>query len=81
MRHRNYIMMDKLVSGHLFQTFMLQVQKHFSLLLSSYDIVCETQLIHAFLIRMYVDLVYQLESLVYDIRRLCAHDFPFFDFF
>ena len=30
---------------------------------------------------MCVDLVYQLESLVYDIRRLCAQDFLFFDFF
>ena len=30
---------------------------------------------------MYVDHVFQLESLVYDIIRLCAHDFPFFWFF
>ena len=35
---------------------------------------------HEYLASMYVDLVYQLESLVYDIIRLCAQVFPFFWF-
>ena len=61
---------------------MLQFQNHFS---PTLDLIVWVMRYHMrsmpFSFWMYVDHVFQLESLVYDIRRLCAHNFPFFDFF
>ena len=61
---------------------MLQFQNYFS---PTLDLIVWVMQYHMrsmpFSFWMYVDHVFQLESLVYDIIRLCAHDCPFFYFF
>ena len=66
----------------VFENFMLQFQNHFS---PTLDLIVWLMRYHLISMPlsfwMYVDHVFQLESLVYDIRRLCAQDFPFLIFF
>ena len=59
--------------GEVFETFHVPTLNHFSFTL---DFIVQCSMLshsmHGFFFRMYVDLVYQLQSLVYHIIRLCA---------
>ena len=69
-------------SGEVFETFHVPTLNHFSF---TPDFIVQCSIkphsMHGFLACMYVDLVYQIQSLVYHIRRLCAQVSHFLDFF
>ena len=63
------------------EIFMFETQKHFSSwLLHKIEFKVRGRYIHDFLVWICLDLIYQLECLLYDIRRLCALVFHFSGF-
>ena len=81
-KHGSFLVTPKWSSGEVFETFHVPTLNHFTFTL---DFIVQCSMLphsmHGFFVRMYVDLVYPLQSLVYHIRWLCPQVFHFFDFF
>ena len=75
----SFLVTQKWSFGEFLENFMLQIQNHFS---STLDFIVWILRYHTWYMHfsfwIYVDLVYQLELLVYDIVRPCAQVFHFF---
>ena len=79
-KHGSFLVTPKWSFCEVFENFMLQFQNHFSPTLDLIVWVMQYHMISIpFSFWMYIEHVFQLESLLYDIIRLYAQDFPFFD--
>ena len=78
----SFLVTPKWSFGEFLENFMLQIQNHISSHMRVHSLRFEiSHDIQAYFVWMYLDLVYQLELLVYDKLRTCALVFHFFDIF
>ena len=78
----SFLVTPKWTFGEVLKDFILQITNHLSSHMRVHSLRCLiSHHIAIYFVWMYLDLVYQLELLVYDKLRTCALVFHFFDFF
>ena len=78
----SFLVTPKWTFGEFLKDFILQITNHLSSHMRVHSLRCLiSHHIAIYFVWMYLDLVYQLELLVYDKLRTCALVFHFFDLF